>query len=135
MTVYAVVDTNILVSALITHNSDAATVKVLESLFLHRFTPLYNDEIISEYEEVLRRPKFMLPEDCVRTVVDCVKANGIVSSRIPYEGEMTDEDDRIFYEVSLSEESAVLVTGNLKHFPNTPKVVTAARMLEILNQD
>ena len=130
--VYAVIDTNILVSALITHNSDAATVKVLESLFLRRFTPLYNDEIVAEYEEVLHRRKFGLSEKQIRTVIDCVMHNGIVSSRLLYEGEMPDEDDRIFYEVALSEESSILVTGNQKHFPNTHKVVTAAQMLEIL---
>ena len=45
--VYAVIDTNIFVSALITHNSNASTARVLESLFLHRIIlPLYNDDII-----------------------------------------------------------------------------------------
>ena len=48
--IYAVIDTNIFVSALITHNSKASTVKVLESMFMNRFTPLYNEEIIEEYE-------------------------------------------------------------------------------------
>ena len=51
--VYAVIDTNIFVSALITHNSNASTARVLESLFLHRIIPLYNDGIIKEYDEVL----------------------------------------------------------------------------------
>ena len=53
--VYAVIDTNIFVSALITHNSNASTARVLESLFLHRIIPLYNDDIIKEYDEVLHR--------------------------------------------------------------------------------
>ena len=44
--VYAVIDTNTFVSALITHNSNASTARVLESLFLHRIIPLYNDDII-----------------------------------------------------------------------------------------
>ena len=48
-----------------------------------------------------------------------------------YDGDMPDEDDRVFYEVSLSEEDSFLVTGNLKHFPKTPKVITAAQMMEI----
>lgn len=55
--VYAVIDTNIFVSALITHNSNASTARVLESLFLHRITPLYNEDIIKEYDEVLHRAK------------------------------------------------------------------------------
>ena len=48
---------------------------------------------------------------------------------------MPDEDDRVFYEVALSEEDSFLVTGNLKHFPHTRKVVTAAQMMEILEQE
>ena len=49
--VYAVIDTNIFVSALITHNSNASTARVLENLLLHRIIPLYNDDIIKEYDE------------------------------------------------------------------------------------
>lgn len=100
--VYAVIDTNILVSALITHNSNASTVKVLESLFLQRFIPLYNEDIIMEYEDVLHRRKFKLTEDQIRLVIDCVKQNGIDSERFSYDGIMPDEDDRVFYEVALS---------------------------------
>lgn len=132
--VYAVIDTNIFVSALISHNPDASTVKILESMLINRFTPLYNEEIIAEYENVLHRNKFKLTEDQIRTVIDYVKQNGIDSDRFPYDGDMPDEDDRVFYEVALSEEDSFLVTGNLKHFPHTPKVVTAAQMMEILDQ-
>lgn len=64
-----------------------------------------------------------------------IQTNGIDSSCIPYEGEMPDEDDRVFYEIALSEEDSFLVTGNLKHFPKTPKVVTAAQMIEILESE
>ena len=133
--VYAVIDTNIFVSALITHNSNASTVKILESMYFQRFIPLYNDEIIAEYEDVLHRRKFKLSEDQIRVVIDFVKENGIDSSRFPYDGDMPDEDDRVFYEVALSEEYSFLVTGNLKHFPKTPKVVTAAQMMEILDHE
>lgn len=133
--VYAVIDTNIFVSALITHNSKASTVKVLESMFMNRFTPLYNEEIIEEYEDVLHRRKFKLTEEQIRTVIDYVKTNGIDSNRFPYDDDMPDEDDRVFYEVALSEEDSFLVTGNLKHFPHTPKVITAAQMMEILEQE
>ena len=115
--VYAVIDTNIFVSALITHNSNASTARVLESLFLHRIIPLYNDDIIKEYDEVLHRAKFKLSDDQINTVIELVKQNGIDSSRFPYDGEMPDEDDRVFYEVCLSKEDSFLVTGNLKHFP------------------
>ena len=64
-----------------------------------------------------------------------LKQNGIDSSRFPYAGEMPDEDDRVFYEVCLSKEDSFLVTGNLKHFPKEPQVITAAEMMEILDNE
>ena len=132
--VYAVIDTNIFVSALITHNSNASTARVLESLFLHRIIPLYNDDIIKEYDEVLHRAKFKLSEEQISTVIEHVKENGIDSSRFPYAGEMPDEDDRVFYEVCLSKEDSFLVTGNLKHFPKEPQVITVVLVKIVLFQ-
>ena len=43
-----------------------------------------------------------------------------------------DPKDAVFYEVALSKEDSYLVTGNTKHFPTSPIVVTPAEMLEIL---
>ena len=102
-------------------------------MLLHRIIPLYNDDIIKEYDEVLHRAKFKLSEEEISTVIEHVKENGIDSSRFPYGGEMPDEDDRVFYEVCLSKEDSFLVTGNLKHFPKEPQVITAAEMMEILD--
>lgn len=45
---------------------------------------------------------------------------------------MPDEDDRVFYEVTLSKDGAKLVTGNAKHFPKSERVVTPVEFLEIL---
>ena len=70
----------------------------------------------------------------ISTIIEHVKENRIDSSRFPYDGEMPDEDDRVFYEVCLSKEDSFLLTGNLKHFPQKPQVITAAEMMEILDQ-
>lgn len=131
--VYAVIDTNVLVSARISKNPLAATVQVVASMFQNKIIPVYNDEILSEYDEVLHRPNFKVSEEQIKIILDYIKAFGIHSERVPYDGEMPDEKDRPFYEVSLSEESSFLVTGNLKYFPKTPKVVTAAQMMKILS--
>lgn len=64
-----------------------------------------------------------------------IDTNIIDSSRFPYDGEMPDEDDRVFYEVCLSKEDSFLVTGNLKHFPKEPQVITAAEIMEILDHE
>ncbi len=100
-----------------------------------KIKPLYNDEILDEYFDVLNRFKFHLSEIRIIELLNFFKENGINTSRFPFDGDMPDEDDRVFYEVSLSEEDSFLVTGNLKHFPKTPKVITAAQMIEILDND
>lgn len=53
----AVIGTNIIVSALISSNDEAATVKVLELLFNGHILPVVTDSILQEYGEVLRRKK------------------------------------------------------------------------------
>ena len=84
---------------------------------------------------MLHRAKFKLSEEQISTVIEHVKENGIDSSRFPYAGEMPDEDDRVFYEICLSKEDSFLVTGNLKHFPKEPQVITAAEMMELLDNE
>ena len=80
-----------------------------------KIKPLYNEEILDEYFDVLNRSKFHLSEIRIHELLNFFKQYGIDSSRFPYDGTMPDEDDRVFYEVCLSKEDSFLVTGNLKH--------------------
>lgn len=132
--IYAVIDTNVFVSALWTKNDQSATFRVTKLLQQGKFLALYNEEILAEYEEVLSRPKFNFPKEAIVTIIAYVKEYGIHSDRVPYNEKMPDEDDRVFYEVALSKDDAYLVTGNQKHFPVTPIVVTPAEMLKILEK-
>lgn len=50
--IYAVVDTNVFVSALWTKNNQAATYRVASLLQQGKFRALYNEEILTEYEDV-----------------------------------------------------------------------------------
>ena len=130
--VYAVIDTNVFVSAFITHNQNAATSKVVDSLFSGKIKPLYNAEILAEYEEVLSREHFHISESRRETLFAYIRKNGVRADRTNFNSLFIDEDDRVFYEVMLSKDDSFLVTGNLKHFPIDPRVVTPAQMLEIL---
>ena len=132
MKYFAVFDTNVLVSAMITHHSDAATVKVLEQVVKGRIIPLFNDEILLEYQEVLNRDKFNLREDDILNMLDLIIDNGCWAGRRATDFPFTDADDIVFFEVAMSKEGSFLVTGNTKHFPKVPTVVTPAEMLEII---
>ena len=130
--IYAVIDTNLLVSALITHNPEAATAKVVKRLLERGFIPMYDADIISEYEEVLHRPKFPILPEVADALISYIRENGVEALRTDFAEPMPDEDDRVFYEVSLSNEDSFLVTGNLKHYPVSPRVITPAEFINLI---
>ena len=131
----AVIDTNVIVSAYITKNLEAATSKVLEAVMKNKLTPIYNDQILNEYTEVLHRKKFGIPEHLIKWVIDKIITNGVRGERVISDEFFPDPKDVVFYEVALSKEDAYLVTGNTKHFPKKPIVVTPAEFLEILRTE
>lgn len=131
--IYAVIDTNVLVSALFTSNVEAATVKVFEALLQKKIIPLYNEEIYDEYVDVLNRPKFHLPSSIVSRYLKVIRELGVKAERTHQSIEdFPDLDDIVFYEVAMSKEDAYLVTGNTKHFPKSPIVVTPTEMMQII---
>ena len=133
--VFAVIDTNIVVSGMITKNSESPTAKVLDCLGEKHITPLYCEEILHEYENVLGREKFSFPKEKVEKFLKMIKSDGIASNRVPSNEVFPDPNDVVFYEVALSKEDSFLVTGNIKHFPQVDMVVTPAEMMEIIKRN
>ena len=133
---FAVIDTNVIVSALISKNIDSNPGKVFRAIVQERIVPLYNDEILEEYRCVLSRPKFHLAPDLIETVLKAIIVDGLNLDRVPATGiDFPDPKDIVFYEISISKENAYLVTGNIKHFPVRSFIVTPAEMVEILGDD
>lgn len=130
--IYAVIDTNVLVSAMITHDAESPTTKVVQAVGQNKLVPLYDDEIIKEYIDVLSRKKFGLAKTRVAKLVKAMKEKGIPAKRINSGELFPDASDAVFYEVAISKDGAYLVTGNKRHFPVNPIVVTPAQMVEIL---
>ena len=83
---------------------------------------------------VLTRPKFNLPESLIDETMEVIKKFGINSSRQEAKEQLPDPKDIVFYEVALANEDSFLVTGNTKHFPKKPFVVTPAEMLQIIQE-
>ena len=133
--VYAVIDTNVLVSALLSSNSDSSTVRVLKLIYEGPIVPLYNNEIIEEYIDVLNRKKFSFNTKVVQALLDTIQLVGISVGRTIVSGEIfPDPEDQVFYEVRMSMDDSYLVTGNIKHFPKKPFIVTPAKMIAILQE-
>ena len=61
--ILAVIDTNVIVSSFLTKNPLSPTLKILEAVVDGMIVPVYCNEIIDEYREVLNRDKFKLPKN------------------------------------------------------------------------
>lgn len=132
--IYAVIDTNVLVSSLFSTHSISNPFLVISAVLNGRITPLYNDEIIEEYRDVLTRDKFKFNPVLIDNLISGFTVFGINTPRTDARDEIfPDNDDIVFYEVTMSVENAYLVTGNTKHFPIKPFVVTPSQMVDILH--
>ena len=135
MKICAVVDTNVLVAALLSKKDDSATVGVVRAMLKGEFIPLYHEDILAEYEEVLhRKKKYNLSDGAIQTLLKGIRENGIEVFPKPTGEILIDEDDVIFYEVAMEkrDDNAYLVTGNMKHYPVRDFIVMPAEMMRIL---
>jgi len=136
MKIYAVIDTNVLVSTLLTKNENSPVVQVMRAVQSEKIIPLYSSEILKEYDEVLHRPKFHFTNASISKLVETILRYGIAVEPSPTGEILPDMDDVIFYEVVMEkrDDNAYLITGNMKHFPKRNYIVTPSQMMEILNQ-
>ena len=134
MNYLVVIDTNVLISALLSKHSDAATVQVLNAVFDGTIIPVFNDEILAEYDNVLHRPKFKFTDANIQLLLDTIKTYGVFAEQLITNEILPDPKDFVFYEVVMAkqDENAYLVTGNSKHFPKKPFIVTPNELLDIM---
>lgn len=134
MICYAVIDTNVIVSALLSSKDDSATVQILEHLIHGTIIPVYSNAITKEYREVLSRKKFDFSGETIEYLLSAIEKYGILVDPFPSDVTLPDMKDLPFYEVVLEkrDEDAYLVTGNKKHFPQKPFIVTPRELLDIL---
>jgi putative PIN family toxin of toxin-antitoxin system len=125
----AVIDTNILVSSL--WAKDGAPTRITEMILNGALIPCYDHRILREYRDVLNRPKFAFSLGQINALLSWIESNGqsvVVNS---LNDVFEDEADRKFYEVAKSC-AAILITGNLKHFPKDPLVMGVSDFLKCI---
>ena len=125
MTRKVIIDTNVLVSALLSSRDDSATVIMLMLLLDGHSIPVITDRIFSEYGEVLRRKKFRFPEESVSVLLDEIRKKSKMINPTISDVDLPDEKDRPSLDALLAEDDTVLITGNLKHFPRHERIMTA----------
>ncbi|MEZ3487061.1 MAG: putative toxin-antitoxin system toxin component, PIN family [Lachnospiraceae bacterium] len=133
MRIYAVIDTNVLVSAML--RSMSVPGSIIEFALCGTIIPVLNKEIVWEYRNVLMRDKFHLTEEIVEGMIQSLEEQGEYMNPEYSYIELPEPKDTIFYVVVMEkrkEEDAYLITGNIRHFPTEYYIVTPREMLDII---
>ena len=127
-----VLDTNVLVSANLTSEGNPA--KIVNLVSYSEVRLIYSPEILDEYKRVLAYERLDIPVTAQSKAIEGICKLGELLepsiSTIP----LADETDRVFYDTA-KESGAILVTGNVKHFPNESFIMTPAEFLDSLEND
>ena len=129
---YVILDTNILVSALWSSLLKGKPAQLLDLCMAQRFEAVYTQEILTEYEAVLTRPKFGFDDADVRMLLSFFEfkahsADPLFDSLS--RPQCADADDQKFYDAAMCWD-ALLITGNKKHYPVDKRVQTPAEFFE-----
>lgn len=133
--VYAVIETNVIVSALLAENRNSfAPFTVLKAVFQGVLTPVLSEEILQEYSEVLKRDIFGFDLEKVEMLLKQLIRQSVFVHSPHSEKVLPDEKGLCFYEAALIYEDlgGLLITGNMKHFPDCPFAVTLAQVKDRL---
>jgi putative PIN family toxin of toxin-antitoxin system len=135
----AVIDTNVVVSGLLTGEPASPTAVIVESMLRGRFTYLLSLELLAEYREVLLRPRIRrrhgLDAEDVEALLTDLALNGSVRDPPRVAGALPDLGDRHLWDLLQSEPNAVLVTGDeafLERAPGPGRVLSPRRFLSRL---
>lgn len=110
-----VLDTNVLVSGLLTPFGSSG--EIIRMVSTGKLVLEYDSRILSEYREILNRPKFQFNKEMIEAVVEFIKSTSQVVSASPLKIQLPDPDDAPFLEVAIEGDSEYLITGNKKHYP------------------
>ena len=128
-----VLDTNVLISAALSQQGNPA--KIVNLAFDGAFSLYCDDWILLEYITVFSRPKFNFSSDKQEMFIRGIKRARVNALDLPVikvsEIFLPDESDRKFYDIAKSCD-AFLITGNIKHYPNEPMIVTPSFFLTLL---
>jgi putative PIN family toxin of toxin-antitoxin system len=127
----AVIDTNVLVSALISRNGKPS--EIVRQMLNRAFETCYDYRMMTEYVEVLHRKKFSFIKAEIDVILDFIESDGLTVLPPALDTPFEDESDKAFYEVAVYC-AAQLITGNKQHFPDEPFIYSPAEFLEAFSK-
>lgn len=111
-----VLDTNVLVAGLLSPFGPCG--KIVRMVSSGELTLSFDARIMSEYSEVLKRPKFVFDEDKIAALLEYIEFRGQPIAPSPLAYSLPDSDDEPFLEVAIASQAVCIVTGNQIHFPS-----------------
>ncbi|MDR2951975.1 MAG: putative toxin-antitoxin system toxin component, PIN family [Treponema sp.] len=124
-----VIDTNVIVSALLNINGTPA--KLLSLILNGNVKILCDNRIIYEYIDVLSRKEFEFPKVLIDDLIGFFKREGEFVNSEYVKIKFSDDTDKKFYEVYKSGKAQFLVTGNIKHFPKEDTIIIPKDFMQI----
>lgn len=131
----AVIDTNVWVSGLLSVTGPPA--RIVDLTLRSLIIPVVSAATLNELDQVLRRTELELPRREVMAVLAYLRLPGLhVVNVDPEKPERVcvDPDDDIFTAAAVEGEAEYLITGNTRHFPQSPwrgiQIVDPATFLE-----
>lgn len=128
----AVIDTNVLVSALLTPSGVPA--RLILAIRNRALIPVVSQDILAEYAEVLSRSRFNFAQDRVVSLLEDMEGLAIfLRPQAASFQDLPDADDVPFIEAALAA-NCVVITGNSKHFPPETgvKILSPSEALALL---
>jgi uncharacterized protein len=117
--VKVVVDTNVLVAGLLSpFGPPGEIVRMIASGTLRL---CFDARILTEYGEVLARPKFQFSSELTQALLEQIKTEGLSVAGNPLPVRLPDPTDEPFLEAAIAGDADCLITGNIKHFPPTKR--------------
>lgn len=120
-----VVDTNVLVSGLLSPYGPPS--RIVHLIASGVVTLCVDARIMTEYADVLSRPRFAFSREDIRVLLDQIKTSGLVVAADPLPSALPDPTDEPFLEVAFAGQAVCLITGNLKDFPAAARKGLAVR--------
>jgi putative PIN family toxin of toxin-antitoxin system len=128
----AVIDTNVLVSGLLSPAGNEALILLAIHQALVR--PCFSEDILKEYASVLARPKFAFPTDEIETALAMFRSQGELFLPDVSAAASSDPADTKFPHCAQAAQAGYLVTGNKRDFPQTSygptRVMSAGELLD-----
>ena len=117
----AVIDTNVVISWMLTPHGIPG--QIMETMNRGAYDAALSNPTWAEYRDVLRRPKFHLDPWLVEKALVFIRQHGRFHIPIPQPERCGDPKDQPFWDLAVTADAA-LVTGNVRDFPNSPRVRT-----------